>query len=194
MHPRAAEALPYLTLATHFLRLAEGACGQLVRRKNVLTVVSDKLIAPSQYDRRTAWSDHAVGVAILFSFYHGIELVLKGGLALQSQPPGNHKLSKLLSELEQSGVCPALVATVATFVRRIDGASPLGQFLAANAIAIDSWYESLKYPKSKGGKTFSHTKLKYGSLSTVAFWRSLERGAKQLRKQAVACLREVQGA
>ena len=194
MHPQADEALPYLTLATHFLRLAEGACAQLVRRKNALTVVSDKPITPSQYDRRTGWSDHAVGVAILFNFYHGIELILKGCLALQAQPPGHHKLSKLLSELEQSGACPALAATLAPFVRRIDGASPLGQFLGANAIAIDSWYESLKYPKSKNGKTFSHTKLKFGSLSTVAFWRSVELGSKRLRKQAVACLREVQGA
>ena len=194
MHQKAAEALPYLTLATHFMRLAEGACAQLVRRKNALAVVSDKQITPSQYARRTAWSDHAVGVAILFNFYHGIELILKGCLALQAQPPSNHKLSALLSKLEQSGLCPALAGTLATFVRHIDGASPLGQFLSANAIAIDSWYESLKYPKSKNGKPFSHPKLKYGSASTVEFWRAVERGAKLLRKQAVACLHEATGA
>src|SRR6266568_7203160 len=194
MHLRIPEARAYLTLATHFLRLAEGASAQLVRRKNALAVISDKKVTPAQYARKTGWSDHAVGIAILFNLYHCIELVLKGCLAIRAEPPNSHKLSELLTELKKSGLCPTLAATIAKFVRHIDGTSPLGRFLAANGIAIDSWYESLKYPKSRKGKPFTHIKLKYGGLSTVAFWRAVGQGAASLRKQSVAFLREAEGA
>ncbi len=194
MHSKEPEALAYLTLAVQFLRLAEGACEQLARRKNALAVVSASEITPDQYVRKTRWSDHAVGVAILFNFFHGTELVLKGCLAMSADPPSHHKLSELLGDLEQSGLCPALLVTIATYVRHIDGTSPLGLFLVANGITIDSWYESLKYPKSKRGKPFTHTKLKYGGGNTVAFWRMIGRGAAALRKQSVTFIREAQSA
>lgn len=193
MRADTSQALPYLKLAFHFLRLAEGASAQSTRRGNPHVVDSSKPMTPAQYDRATAWSDHAVGIAVLFNFYHGIELVIKGLLALQVQPPTHHRLTELLSCLEQDQVCTSLSATLATLVRDIDSDSPIGQFLNANSIKIDSWYESLKYPKSTNGKTFCHTELEYGSVGTLAFWRTLGSSAKQLRKQVVECLRKIDG-
>lgn len=190
LHSRDSESLAYLTLASHFLRLAEEACKQLAQSKNTSMVVSNKKITSNQIAWKTRWSDHAVGIAILFNFYHGIELVLKGCLTVCSDPPNTHALSKLLKDLEKSGLCPSVASIVATYVCQIDQASPLGLFLIANKIAIDSWFESLKYPKSKHGKPFIHTKLKYGGANTVEFWRTIGQGAAALRKQSVAFSRK----
>lgn len=191
MRAGTSQALPYLTLALHFLRLAEAASAQISRRGNPHIVVSSERMTPAQYDRFTAWSDHTVGIAVLFNFYHGIELIIKGLLALQAQPPFHHRLTELLSCLEHNQICPALSGTLATLVRDIDSDSPIGRFLTANSIQIDSWYESLKYPKSAKGEMFSHTDLKYGSGGTVAFWRTIGSSAKRLRKQAVDCLGKI---
>jgi hypothetical protein len=185
------EALSYLTLSTHFLRLAEGSSSLLVKRRNALSVVSGSQISPDEYFRKTQWSDHAVGVAILFNFYHGIELVLKGCISFYGNAPKSHSLSVLLEQFEQHAPDAQLALTLAKYIREIEITSPLGQFLSENAISIDSWYESLKYPKSVKGKPFSHTRLKYRGESAVKFWSSIRRGAATIRKHSVAFSREV---
>jgi hypothetical protein len=180
------DAQAFFTLATHFLRLAESAAELLVRQGNALTVVTERPIAQLQYSRRTRWSDHAVGVAILFNFYHGIELVLKGCLSLDgSAPPNHHKLTTLLAQLEASAPNAPLTATLARQIGNANPASPLGQFLTANQISIDAWYQALKYPKGTTGQAYSHVRLKYGGGGTVAFWKGIKVGAASIRKQAV---------
>lgn len=173
-------------MSSHFLRLAENAAGLLVRQKNTLTVVSSGEITPDQYFRRTRWSDHTVGVAILFNFFHGTELVLKGGIALAAKPPAHHRLSELLTQFEPFATNTALLGTLRQYVRDVEPGSPLGKFLQANSINIDSWYQALKYPTSAQGKRYSHVKLQYDSTNTLSFWRSIRRGAESIRKQAVA--------
>ena len=185
------QPLAFLTVACYFLRLAEGACDLLARNANRLTVVSSSPITPASYSRSTRWSDHSVGVAILFNYFHGIELLLKGFLAISGTPPGHHKLSQLLADFDKSFSTTDLGATLARVVCNTGLQSPLGQFFSANSINIDSWYEALKYPTSKKGKPFSHAKLKYGGHDTVKFWKSVGRSAASLRKQSVALARSL---
>ncbi|MBI3373434.1 MAG: hypothetical protein HY017_17040 [Betaproteobacteria bacterium] len=74
-------------------------------------------------------------------------------------------------------------------MRDIEPTSALGQFISANGINIDSWYEALKYPQSTKGKPFCHFTLKYGGQETIAFWQSVGKGASSLREQTVALAR-----
>lgn len=179
------QPLAYLKLASNFLQLAEGACEQLVKSINPSVVVTKAPISPAQYARRTRWSDHSIGVPILFNFFHGIELLLKGFLATSNSTSTGHKLSQLLAKFEEMLPGTKLGATIEKFVRNIDQQSPLGEFIAMNSIHIDDWYEALKYPKSMRGKSFSHKKLKYGGGKTIQFWSSIGSGSALLRKQAV---------
>jgi hypothetical protein len=185
-HPKMREAHSYLVLATHFLRLAESAARQLCKSKNALTVVSGGPISPDEYAKKTRWSDHALGVAVLFNFYHGIELTLKGCLLLDGTRKTGHKLTPLLAEFEKRHKETELAQTLAAHIRGIDSSSPLGKFLVHNNVTIDSWYQSLKYPKATDGSTFSHWALQYGGKSTLKFWRGIKTGAVNIRKSAVA--------
>jgi hypothetical protein len=166
--------------------LAESAARQLCKNKNTLTVVSGEPISADEYAKKTRWSDHALGVAVLFNFYHGIELTLKGCLLLENSPKTGHRLTPLLAEFEKKHKDTALASALAAHIRGIDASSPLGKFLTHNNVTIDSWYQSLKYPKATDGSTFSHWSLQYGGKSTIKFWRGIKKGAVTIRKSAVA--------
>lgn len=190
-----ATPVAYLSLATHFLRLAESSSDLLVRRRNALSVVSGKEISPDEYFRKTRWSDHAVGIAILFNFYHGVELTLKGSILHSGQKPSTtHSLSALHAQLKKLVPSSALVACLSDVIHKVDPTSPLGQFFSDNNVSIDDWYEALKYPESIKGKNFSHVKLKYRSESALKFWRSLSRNAKAVRLRALSFERGEAGA
>jgi hypothetical protein len=176
------EAHSYFVLAAHFLRLAEGTAHKLVKTRNRISVVSGGDISVDCYARETRWSDHSIGIAVMFSFYHGIELTLKGCLLLNGVSKQTHRLSKLFEDFEQKHAGSELAVELSQHIVNISFTSPLGCFLKENNIKIDSWYQSLKYPKSTNGKNFSHWKLQYGGTNTIEFWHKIKKSAKRIRK------------
>jgi len=85
----------YLTVGTYFLQLSELACGQLECNGNKWFIVSDLPIEPDRYDEQTLWSDHRIGVPILFNFFHGVELILKDFLVQNKISTHGHKPGRL---------------------------------------------------------------------------------------------------
>src|SRR5688572_7281331 len=110
------EAHSYFVLAGHFLRLAEAAARRLVETGNTLTVVAGSEISPEMYARKTRWSDHSVGVAVMFSFYHGVELILKGCLLLDGTSNQSHRLSTLLKKFEEKHAGSELAAVLVPYI------------------------------------------------------------------------------
>lgn len=184
------KSLGYWTLSLHFLRLAEASCALLAATENPHVVISKAPLGSNEYSEATLWSDHSVGIAILFTFFHGIELILKGFISVSDTAPNHHRLTELLTTFEKSQQNTDLAKTISANVRSIDPNSPLGTFMTNNSIQIDKWFEALKYPESTKGQSFSHIDLKYGGLDTVPFWQSIGEAARQVRLQAVALSRE----
>lgn len=183
MQNNSVKALARWTISEKFLRLAEASCAQLVANGNKHVLVSE---GPIDYEEATRWSDFSVGLPILFNFFHGIELLLKGFLVLAGRKPANrHELTILLSEFERLHNGSQLAQSLARNIRDIDADSPLGKHLKTNSIKIDDWYQALKYPESTKGQPFSHFDLKYGGSETLSFWQELGESARQLREQAV---------
>lgn len=179
------KALGYWAISLHFLRLVEASCAALVATNNAYVVVSELPLLNGEYEDATRWSDHSVGIAVLFNFFHGIELLLKGFISIHDKVPNHHQLTKLLDLFEKSYKNTELANTVALSVREIDKKSPLGKFMTENTIRIDSWYEAFKYPESNSGKIFTHLALKYGGPDAAPSWQMLGDAAITLRLQAV---------
>lgn len=177
-------SLGYWTLGAQFLSLAHESCSEIVNSGNKLVVI----IKSSQHNQcgdADRWSDHSFGTPVLFSFFHGIELILKGFLSAtgsQKQKP-HHRLTELLSDFVS--VHPdtdlAKQIRVALFPR---ASTPIGSFLEHNKITIDDWYEALKYPESKKKQRFSHIDLKYGGHTTISFWDHIREQSLAIRKEA----------
>lgn len=186
------DAFGYWRLATHFLGLVEAAAQELVNSENAWVIVSDEDVGEAAYERATKWSDHTVGIAILLDFFHGIELMLKGFIALDGNVPRHHRVRELLADFEASHPGTEVSVLMATYTTNLDRGSPLGVFLTANGLDIDSWNEALRYPESKKGEPFDHLRLQYGGLGTVDFWQALGSAAREIRVASVRLARSLE--
>lgn len=177
-----AEALAYWRLATQYLDLAEAASAELVDSGNPSVVVADDPPSDAQYREASRWSDHRIGVAVLFNFYHGIELILKGFIALNGDAPClRHSLTQLLADFERRHPDTEVGVLISDYTSRLDTQSPLGRFFAENHTKVDHWYQALRYPESRQGQPFDHLVLKYGSSDCIRFWEALRRAVRDIR-------------
>ena len=177
----------YWILSSHFLRLAHESSIELINTGNARSVTSASPISASEVAQKFRWSDHSVGIAILFSYFHGIELTLKGFLKAvgNGRVHHHHHLTHLLADFESAIPGTDLAVTLRGALSPAVG-TPLQRFLVANGIHIDSWYEALKYPESKTGSPIDHFDLKFGGESTLPFWTDVMRSAAEIHGQAAA--------
>lgn len=162
----------YWMLAAQFLRLAHESCVEIINSGNKYTLVSDVPISPLEFSHAVRWSDHAVGAGVLFSYFHGIELILKGFLSAAGIRLKHHRLTELLKKFEEYFPDTDLAKAVHKALPKAGENTPMGRFLDANTIQIDEWYEALKYPESRTG-LIDHFHLKFGGQTTISFWESV---------------------
>jgi hypothetical protein len=187
------EFLGYASLAIQFLRLAENCCDELVARDNATVVVMDGAnpINVHTHEQMTCWSDTQIASPILFSYLHGIELMLKAFLARAGRlPKSAHKLTQLLALFQEDHGKSELATLLRQCVLEFEPHSPLARFLSQNGESIDSWYETLKYPSTNSGKALSRMALEHGGEDQVAFWAELGAAAQNLRVASVHYARE----
>lgn len=191
----------YLAVGEQFLHLAELACNELVNSGNPIVLVRELRKGAPPTDEKnfpveecleaTKWSDIRISIPVVFNFYHGIELILKEFIADKEWLKGlkdKHKLTELLTKFNEEHSKTTQGQTIANIIGKYtccyDKKSPLGKFFVKNNITPDKWYESLKYPESNKGQSFSHFDLKYGSSNTIKFWESISEDAHYLQQEA----------
>jgi hypothetical protein len=186
--PRAyALALKYWRLGIQYLHLAQQASDEIAKQGNAWVVVGDGP-EPIDYAERTKWSDHMVATPVLFNFFHGIELMLKGFSALngpRTKPP-NHSLSSLATAFndEQSDV--AISQFLAKYLNAKTVPSPLKEFLASSHTDIDKYYQALKYPESVAGQEYMHNELYYKGEWGLPFYCQLRDDIAAVRPAIVS--------
>ena len=176
----------YLSLGAQFLRLSYEVSVELVKNRNPHFVVSEAPLSPGEYEHRTRWADHMVGVAALFNLFHGIELILKGFLGARQSFPKHHRLTDLLREFDRTYPGEALTALIAAAFDMSRQDTPLARFFRANSLQLDQWYEALKYPELRDGTAVDHFGLKYRGEEAAPFWAGLAESAAQIQRRAVA--------
>lgn len=184
------DARGYWMLAGQFLRLAEAASTEIANHDNPHVIVSSGPISPTAYGEATRWSDHAIGAPVLFNFLHGIELTLKGLLNAAGGTHSGHQLSRLFYAFQSSFTGTGLEAALSKVLLAPPKHTPFSDFLSANNINIDVWYEALRYPESKQGRMYDHLPLKYGEFATAPFWRDVARQSAEIRRGSVTLARE----
>ncbi len=97
------------------------------------------------YHEKTRWNDNNIALPVLFNFYHGIELILKG-LTIQcgSHFERTHILSELLNNLSKSKKPPQNDLLV--LLEEILDFDPNG-FYSENKTSSDKAYLLFRYPE-----------------------------------------------
>ncbi|MCF7529864.1 hypothetical protein ACOR62_09980 [Neisseria lisongii] len=173
-------SLGFFTMGQYFLNLAIATTENLIQSGNTRITVTTTPSSVTAYQAETRWSDHNIGVPILFNFYHGIELMLKGTILSQGNlPTKQHQFSELIAQIQPDQYTCRLLSLVCSVTSDIDQTSPLAQFFEKNGINPDKWYIALKYPEHDQ-KLLSHYALKYGETRTLGFWQSINELSQQI--------------
>ena len=188
-------SLFFLTQSTHYLALAENALQEMERSGNAWMLTSDRQITPEEYSELTKWSDFVIIFPTLFSFYHGLELMIKGLLAISNpNVPEIHKFSELFSAIKNTELKDSEILKIAERYLTIGGltGTPLGTWLKNNSLTPDDLNERLRYPFKKGQKkpTRDHD-LKYQEEKMIPFIKQMHSDSLILRKLYVNHLRSM---
>ncbi len=141
----------FISLGYNYLKIAINCIDEMERQGNKDSVWSSGEHDAAELDRifedGTKWSDRTIGIPILFNFYHGVELILKGlilkcGGELPSG--GSHDLGRLLSTLTKTHDAPDIALT--DFFNELISYDPNG-FFKSNNKEVSKYYELLKYPE-----------------------------------------------
>lgn len=166
-------SLAFWTLGEKYLNLSQGVCDRTIRSHNQNTIVSEKDISWEEYERKTKWNDVNMVIPLLFNFYHGLELMLKGFILFSggtgSKP--NHHISNLYRKFLAAYTDQTKLKSL--FERYIDKAHMpplLYDFIVYNKLSVDQFYEVLRYPYNKDlTNEYQHFVLKYRGLKGFNF-------------------------
>jgi hypothetical protein len=158
----------YLGLAYQFWTLTRESINEMGKQGNEKLIMS--LYDPNQTDeeshesyyQNTKWNDFNIGVPILFNFYHGLELCMKGLLQEINKLPTNktHLLTgyyNLIQENETEFI-PELIMSLGKVLNRDNSFS---NFFESNNSNVDQYYQLLRYPESyKGDNLYFHGEIR----------------------------------
>jgi len=176
--------LPLWTVASKYFNMAMRTATEIAVHGNPSSAVNTRPLTAEEIQDRSKWSDTDLSVPLLFSFYHGLEVMIKGFLMAEGQPAKGHKLSKLLDKTMVYHPDEPAFQLMSNYINPSDLSSPLKEFFENNEITPDMFYEALKYPETNKGKTISHIQLKYGGSSTVGFYNQLAQDAERISKSS----------
>ena len=154
-------------------------------RTMIITDADGEKSNSDKYEQQTRWSDFNIGVPILFNFYHGLELMLKGlileyGQSLESK---DHKLSQLLIKLKSGDSVPSdkIIQIFEKYVNH----GPFFEFFKSNDLNTDNFYELLKYPESKKNKQFRFYEIRGTEERGLACFREIRLDIQKLREEII---------
>jgi hypothetical protein len=185
MNQNLEKAQKFWNLAIQYLHLSESVASEIASSGNHWLVVKDT--TDDITDEDTKWTDYNLGVPVIFNFYHGIELLLKGFWVCDGETKLDHNLSKLLMHVDEEQNGQRFLEVLKGY---IDGSNPLLQgFFSDSGVDIDQWYIAFRYPESMNGNEYSHFKLKYQEEIGADFFAKLSEDISEIRKSSVSYIR-----
>lgn len=185
-------ALSFWTAAIEYLALVENVANETINQGNVWTLIrghENGPITPAEYENATRWSDHTIIVPLLFNFYHGIELLVKGFLLVTpaSKVEAKHTLQELSREFVQK--YPQETEINGFLIKYTKEASLpplLSKFLKSNGLSFNGLYHALRYPSNVNFQNLkTYVTLKYKGEDGLVFFRSLMEDINAVRRAAV---------
>ena len=159
----------YISLAYNFFQLSKEAINEMEKQGNPTLIISGKRDNDDEgwydYERNTRWNDSNIGVPVLFNFYHGLELFMKGLLIrVGGSKSKNHHLQDLYKELiKPDNNIPKGLTLI--FKKYIFSKNPFKDFFEDNDGTANDFYTVLKYPESIDNKNFTFRSIRGGEES-----------------------------
>jgi hypothetical protein len=181
-------ALSFWTTALQYLALVDNAARETVSQGNTWVLLRDLPITADEYEEATRWSDHTIIMALLFSLFHGIELLAKGFLLAGSGEPveKGHNPDKLRQKIEARYPNEtALIEFLCKYTSADHMPELLRRFMQDNGLNVERLYEALRYPSPDFVTIRRYSSLKYEGQEGTTFFADLHVDIELVRLAAV---------
>lgn len=189
--------LAFLTLAEKYLRLIKNVLEESIRQQNKHVVVMDSDITEEVYEEETKWSDFNVLIPVLFNFYHGIELLLKGLLSFTDNYDlqAHHDAQELLKDFKEHFAGEKeLIRILEMYLSHNFVPELLATCLTDNNMKIKDFYIFLRYPSDCSfQKIFDYLNLKYNSTNAIPFFKNMVNDIDILMTSSVGLYKSTSG-
>jgi len=181
----------HFSLSDNFFQLVENVLTETIIHKNVDSYFGEPRDEIREHYRQlTKWSDFRIFIPILFNFFHGIELLLKGAnykVGFPLKEP-NHRLSDHYSKFIVNYPTTSKVSIILKkyiFPTQLN-CKILKDFYELNNINDSSrFYEVFKYPAEKSlQKSFDYMDLKNLGDEGIAFFNQIIKDIQTLRVES----------
>lgn len=184
-----------LDLSTEYLHLVRNVLKESIKNGNLWLYFGDEL-ADGDYEEKTKWSDFHVSVPILFNFYHGLELLLKGFLLLKESYvlKASHKIEKLFKDFQKNyGERAKLVSVLDKYFTMKSMPKFLAECLRDNNVRVENLYEFFRYPLDKEFQNQrNYSRVRYKEKEGLSFFKDLVEDAYVLLKETVELYRQIE--
>ena len=154
----------FITIGYNFLRLSINSIEEMNKQGNKTMIFMNGDLSDEdsdlEFNERTKWNDQNIGIPILFNFFHGIELILKGLIIHCGGELGsnNHKLTDLLEKLKNMPNAPS--EQLLDHFKNVLMKNGLDDFFQENNKTVDSFYILFKYPEHNNGKSIKYFQIR----------------------------------
>ena len=162
MTPEVKLAYTYWRVGFQYFDLSECVSREIAKTGNTWIFIQEGTNWAEQeekYKEKTKWADYNQGIPVIFNFYHGLELLLKGFLVAEGKAGKSHSLSCLLHSVSNALPNQRFTTLAAKYVDSASLPKLLADFIAASGSDIDMWYQAFKYPEDVKGNPFDHSQL-----------------------------------
>lgn len=191
-------ALSFCKTGVQYLNLAEAAASKILLSKNRDHLICDKQFSEKHFARKTKWTDHNLCLPLLFNFYHGLEVLMKGFLLFKSidgsinTKTTTHDLEKLLycfkKEFPNSNLLPLFVNYINPDYQPLI----LSTFFSESNIPANKYSEAFRYPVDLKNNLYNHRLLSGHDKEGLVFFGSLKEDAAAIIKESVKLGRSLQ--
>lgn len=182
----------YLGLSYQFWTLTKESINEMEKQGNEKLIISlydsnqTDQESHENYYQKTKWNDFNIGVPILFNFYHGLELCMKGLLQEVGIKPTNktHKLNgyfRLIKE-NKSLFIPEIITSIG---KVLDENNPFSEFFKSNNSNVDNYYQLLRYPESIEGDDFLHGEIRGKEKIGLKNFESIKNGCVEIENAII---------
>ena len=182
----------YLGLSYQFWTLTKESINEMEKQGNEKLIISlydsnqTDQESHENYYQKTKWNDFNIGVPILFNFYHGLELCMKGLLQEVGIKPTNktHKLNGYFKLIKgnKSLFIPEIITSIG---KVLDENNPFSEFFKSNNSNVDNYYQLLRYPESIEGDDFLHGEIRGKEKIGLKNFESIKNGCVEIENAII---------
>jgi hypothetical protein len=176
------KALRFLTMGSKYFNLVEWVAKETINATKASLLPSYNSELKDAYK----WHDFTIITPLLFNFYHGLELTLKGLLTIKEfKFKHTHDLSYLFLNFTKEFPENTFAIKIEKYIDTDSLPALLSEFCKSNKVDIDTYCQSFKYPVSSNGKQiYDQFPLKYKGEEGIPFFEELVSDSIIIRKES----------